>query len=120
MLDLRRRSSEIRVFALVVAAVQLASVTWVPIVHPRIHPDRALATAVGAFDTQTSGSEQLVLGQTMCVACMVSPNALPSPYRFTTPTAPALRVYPLPEAVRQTSQQSFLPTHPARAPPYPL
>ncbi len=117
MLNFRRRIRELRALYLVVAVVQLASVTWVPIVHPLIHPDTALSTPVSALDVTTSGGEGLILGDTMCVACMVSANALPSPYRFV--AAPELlgrQILP-----RETGQrgpfQSFPPTNPARAPP---
>lgn len=117
MLNLSRRSRELRALSLLVAVVQLAAVTWVPVVHPRIHPDKALSTPLAAYDTPTSGSEQPVLGEIMCVACMVSPTALPSPIRLLTPAEPALKRQPSRESARRISLKSFASTHTARAPP---
>ena len=117
MLKFSNRPSGLRALSLVVAVAQLASVTWVPIVHPLIHPDRALSTPLADVDIPTSGSEQLVLGEVMCVACMVSVNALPSPYRFVV-TPVAVRRHAPPRETRQHGLfQSFTPTNPARAPP---
>jgi hypothetical protein len=117
MLSPRRHPRRPRAVSLVVAVVQLASVTWVPIVHPLIHPDRTLIIPLSSVDTPTSGEEQLVLGEVMCVACMVSPVALPSP-RGLLPAQEFSRRQP---ATRQCAKwhplQSFNPTPPARAPP---
>ncbi len=117
MLRFRHRTSGLRALSLVVTVVQLASVTWVPVVHPLIHPDRTLSTPLSAVDVPTSGAEQLVLGETMCVACMVSPNALPSPYRFVVAPVTVRRHAPPRETRQRGPFQSFTPTNPARAPP---
>jgi hypothetical protein len=107
----------LRAGALVVAVVHFASVTWVPIVHPLIHPDKALQTPPSAVDTPTSGHEHEVMGEVLCVACMVSPNALPSPYRFL-PAPESARKQPLVrQQVKWRPLHSFIPTNPARAPP---
>ncbi len=117
MLTSRHYPNRLRAWALVVAVVQFASVTWVPVVHPVIHPDRAFKTPLAGIDFPTTGSEDLVMGDVMCAACMVSPNALPSPYRFL-PAAESWRKQPL---VRQQGKRhplkSLIPTNPARAPP---
>ena len=117
MLKFSHRTGGLRALALVVTVVQLTSVTWVPVVHPLIHPDRALSTPLSAVDVPTSGAEQLVLGETMCVACMVSPNALPSPYRFVIAPVTVRRQTPPRETGQHGAFQSFTPTNPARAPP---
>lgn len=117
MLNLRRQSRELRALSLVVAVFQLASVTWVPIVHPIIHPDRSLSTPISALDIQTSGGEQQVLGETLCVACTVSANAMPTPFRFLAPTEPVLKQQLPRESAGRFSLQAYFPTHAARAPP---
>ncbi len=117
MLRFSHPHSGLRALSLVVAVAQLASVTWVPVVHPLIHPERTLSTPLSAVDIPTSGTGQLVLGEVMCVACMVSANALPSPYRFVVAPVTVRRHVP-PREVRQHGPfQSFSPTNPARAPP---
>jgi hypothetical protein len=117
MLQHSRRPRLLRAMASVLAVVQFASVTWVPVVHPIIHPDRALVNPLSAVDTPTSGSEQEVMGEVMCVACMVSANALPSPYRLL-PFPESARKQPL---LRQQAKwypfKSFIPSNPSRAPP---
>ncbi len=117
MLLPNRHPRRLRAVSLVVALAQLAAVTWVPIVHPIIHPDKALATPVSAVDVQTSGAEQTVMGEVMCVACMVSAEALPSPYRFVPAPESVRRHAPPSETRRHGPLQSFIPTNPARAPP---
>ena len=117
MLHPSRHPRRLRAVYLVVAVVQFASVTWVPIVHPIIHPDIALATPLSNIDTQTSGAEQTVLGEVMCVACMVSAEAVPSPYRIVLAPESVRRHTPPRESRRHGPLQSFTPTNPARAPP---
>lgn len=117
MLGLSNRTGGLRALSLVVAVVQLASVTWVPIVHPLIHPDRTLSTPVSALDVQTTGEEVPVLGEALCVACMVSPNALPSPYRILPGAELARKQPPTRQSAKWHPLQYFIPTHPARAPP---
>ncbi len=117
MLHHNHHTRGLRALALLVAVVQLTAVTWVPIVHPLIHPDQTLSTPVSALDVQTSGEEAPVLGEAMCVACMVSPNALPSPYRLLPGAEIARKQQLTRQAVERHPLQSFIPTHPARAPP---
>ena len=112
-----RHPNRLRGWALVVAGVQLTSVTWVPVVHPTIHPDLALKTPVSAVDHTTDGSEQLVMGEVMCVACTVSANALPSPYRLLPAAASTGNQEHSRQSARWHPLQTFSPTNPARAPP---
>ena len=112
-----RHPSRLRAWAVVVAVVQFASVTWVPAVHPLIHPDEALRTPLSAVDTPTSGGEQLVMGEVMCVACTVSANALPSPYRVLPAAAFTGKLAPFRQSAKWHRLQTITPTNPARAPP---
>jgi len=117
MLNTRCHSRGLRSAALVVAVVHFASVTWVPVVHPMIHPDLVLHTPLSEVNAQTSGEEQLVLGDVMCVACMVSANALTSPYRLLQAPSAARKQPLVRQQVKWHPLHSFFPTNPARAPP---
>jgi hypothetical protein len=117
MLSPNYRPRCLRATSTMVAVVQLLLVTWVPVVHPAIHPDRALATPVSAVDVLSSGAEGLVLGATVCVACMISAKALPSPHRLRQGAELSGKQASARQQNKRQPLQFFSPTNPARAPP---
>jgi hypothetical protein len=72
---LRRGSRTWRFVAPVVAVMQLAAVTFVPVVHPFLH-DRSggEATVMGPSLTPPSDAQDGLRSEDMCVACLASPG----------------------------------------------
>jgi hypothetical protein len=101
-----------------VAAVQLSTATWIPTIHPYIHPSHAAARSTEpAVDREFDPSQLHVGDAHVCWACLATSLVALTPH--TGPAAPAARIT---TAHAAASNDPILPArrfsaHRERAPP---
>ena len=103
--------------SLVVALLHFAAVTWIPIVHPFIHPDAPLPVFLNAVDSPSDQQDSNAAAETDCFICQagqqfsaVKDQRLPFdvgiPWRL-----------PLNTTVYLTTPHTDTPANSARGPP---
>jgi len=113
----RGRSRHHRVVSLAVALLQLATVTWIPAIHPLFHPDAQLPHESNALAEQ-SGEQQLRPDvETFCIICAAGHEvALAIDHKLPTTDVASGKVQPR-NTEYHPSHDTDTPANPARAPP---
>jgi hypothetical protein len=97
--------------------LQFASVTWVPILHPYIHPDAPPPEAANHLAGQSDSHEQGSALETSCFICANGPSfSAVADQRLPIDVEVPLRL-PLTTAVPRSTSHSDTPANAARAPP---
>ncbi len=99
------------------ALLQLATVTWLPVIHPIIHPDAPPPSEVNAI-VDPSGDQDRVSGvATFCFICAAGRElSATTDHKFPLGDIASWRL-PLSCAEQLTSPLTDTPANPARAPP---
>jgi hypothetical protein len=115
--QIERGRRQLRWVAGAVVMLQFASATWVPVLHPYIHPDPPPPQAANHFTAQSDKHEQGSALETSCFICANGPGfSAVGDQRLPLEAEVPLRL-PVNTAVPRSSSHRDTPANAARAPP---